>query len=190
MSADNLPLNANITWFRVFQDMIFNGEAAALGPYGFMVYCVIKAHASLNTGEAFPGIPLIAKEGGMSVAQVKRQLDMLEEKGYLTRTKETGRHNNYQLRERIAIKDDDGMTTAMAWWDYVPMSMKAALADLQNVTMAGDLNGAKIIHIERMTVNIQTGPGNQVNFNDKVGDIPEGPLGDSLRKLMKRRDES
>lgn len=190
MSADNLPLAANITWFRVFQDMIFNGEAAALGPYGFMVYCVIKAHASLNNGESFPGIPLIAKEGGMSVPQVKRQLDLLEEKGYLTRTKETGRNNKYQLREKIAITDDDGTTTAMAWWDYVPMSMKAALADLKNVTMTGDLNGAKVINIQHMVVNIQTGAGNQVNFNDKVGDIPDGPLGDSLRKLMRRRDES
>jgi DNA-binding MarR family transcriptional regulator len=183
--------DANQTWFRIFQDMIFSGEAAKIGPSGFMVYSVIKAHASLNSGESFPGIPLIAKEGGVSPATVKRELNRLEEMGYLTRSKEAGRNNTYQLRERVQITNEDGKVEAVGWWDYVPMSMQAALTDLKNVTMSGDLSNAKIIHIEHMVVNIQTGPGNQVNFNDKVGEIPNSPLGEQLRKLMNsRRDES
>lgn len=192
MSDEKQPglFDANQTWFRIFQDMIFSGEAAKIGPSGFMVYSVIKAHASLNSGESFPGIPLIAKEGGISPATVKRELNRLEEMGYLTRTTVSGRNNTYQLRERVQITNEAGKVEAVGWWDYVPMSMQAALTDLKNVTMSGDLSNAKIIHIEHMVVNINAGPGNQVNFNDKVGDIPAGPLGDSLRKLMKHRDES
>lgn len=178
-------LDGNTQWFRVFQDMIFNGEAAKMGPHGFTVYCIIKAHASMHNGESFPGVPLIAKEGGMSEAQVKRELVNLEAMGYLSREKQ-GRANKYQLRERFEIKDDTGNIQALAWMDYIPMTLKAATADLKNVLLTGDLAGAKIITIEHMVVNIQTGPGYQTNFNGSV-DIPEGDLGDSLKKLMRNR---
>lgn len=187
--SDDPKLNANTTWFRVFQDMVLQGKMAQMGPYGFTVYCVIKAHAELNTGESFPGVEKIAKEAGMSTAQVKRELPSLVDLGYLTRVK-VGRHNEYRLRERIDIKDDAGNLQAVASWDFVPMGVEAAVADLRNVIMKGDLAGAKIINIEHMVVNIQTGPGNQVNFNDKVGDIPEGPLGDSVRQLLSSRRPS
>lgn len=181
--------DANQNWFRMMQDMIFSGEAAKMGPHGFMVYSIIKAHASMNTGEAFPGVPLIAQEGGMSVAQVKRELAQLESFGYLTRTKQ-GRNNQYELRERIEIKNDAGEVQALAWMKYIPMGMAAALADLKHVTMTGDLGGAKIVHIEHLVVNINAGDGTQVNFNAEVGKIPEGPLGDSLRQLLANRAQS
>lgn len=181
--------DANQNWFRMMQDMIFSGEAAKIGPYGFMVYSVIKAHASLGTGESFPGIPLIAKEGGISEPQVKRELTRLEDMGYLTREKD-GRHNRYQLRERINIKDNAGNVTAVGWWDYVPLGMQAALKDLKNVALTGDLAGAKVINIQHMTVNVNAGDGNQVNFNAEVRGIPDGPLGDSLRQLINNRKPS
>jgi hypothetical protein len=71
-------LKAETTWFHVFRDMILGGEMAKMGPYGFAVYCVIKAHTDLNDGEAFPGIETIARESGISVPQVKREIPKLE----------------------------------------------------------------------------------------------------------------
>jgi biotin operon repressor len=189
MSGEQMELlSADTTWLHVFRDMIFRGEAAKMGPHGFTAYCVIKAHSSLNSGESFPSLETIAKESGMSVAQVKRELDKLESMGYLMRSKK-GRVNEYKLREKVDILNDSGAVQAVATWDYVPIGVKAAVADLKNVIVTGDLAGARIVNIERMVVNINTGPGTQNNFNAPLGEIPEGPLGDSLRRLLENREK-
>lgn len=63
--------------------------------------------------------------------------------------------------------DGEGRPAAVATWDYLPSTVKAAMADLKNVLMTGDLGTAKIVHIERL--NIQIGDHNtQINFDSIV----------------------
>src|SRR5260221_467513 len=81
--------------------------------------------------------------------QVWRALQHLEELGYVTKTKR-GRHNVYQLREKISITDGEGRAIARASWDYIPSLVQAAVADVRQVLLSGDLAGAKVVHIEHL----------------------------------------
>lgn len=167
MPADRQPdmFNAETTWFHLFHTMFTNGDVAKVGPYAFTVYCAIKAHTNFGTGQAFPGIERIMELTGISRAQVKRVLDVLEEAGYLHIARETGRKNKYTLREKVAITDAYGRPAAVATWDYLPRTVSETVADLRNVLVTGDFAGAKIVQIQHLTVNVNNVSGNQVNVN-------------------------
>lgn len=160
---------AQTQWFHIFKAMIDSGDVAKMGPYAFTVYTVIKAHTNFSTGRAFPAVETIAEKAGVSVVQVKRELKTLEEFGYISKERQ-GRNNVYTLREKVEITDESGRPTAVATWDYLPSSVQHAVADLKNVLVTGELGGAKIVHIERLQVNIATAGG--VQFNTLDGNIP------------------
>lgn len=162
---------AETTWFHVFRDMIENGDVAKMGAYAVTVYLVIKAHTNFSTGRAFPAIETIAGKSGVSVAQVKRCIKTLEEFGYVSREKK-GRSNIYRLREKISVTGEDGRPAAVATWDYLPSSVQGAVADLKNVLIAGEFGAAKIVHIERLNVQINNG-NNNIQFN--LADIEKLP---------------
>ncbi len=151
--------SAETTWFHVFRTMISSGDMARMGPHAFTVYCVIKAHANFSTGRAFPGIETIVEKSGISERQVKRELQTLEQFGYITKSR-VGRHNEYTLREKVQITDGDGRPTAEATWDYLPASVRETVADLRNVLVTGDFAGAKIVKIDHLHVQINQGDNN------------------------------
>lgn len=144
---------AQTTWFHVFKDMIDSGDMAKLPATAVKIYLVIKAHINFTTGCSFPALETIVEKSGVSRAQVMRDLKALEDKGYLTKEKR-GRSNVYHLREKIEIKDDTGRPAAVATWDYLPGGVREAVADLKNVLITGEFEGAKIVHIERLQVNV------------------------------------
>lgn len=145
---------AETTWFHVFRDMIESGDVARMGAHAVTVYLVIKAHTNFSTGRAFPSIETIVEKSGVSLAQVKRCLATLEAYGYITKEKR-GRNNLYTLREKVQITDEHGRPLAAATWDYLPSTVKHAVADLKNVIMTGELSGAKIVHIEKLHVEVK-----------------------------------
>lgn len=160
--------SAETTWFHVFKDMIDNGDVAKMGAHAVTAYLVIKSYTNFSTGRAFPALETIAEKSGMSERQVMRELKTLEEYGYITKEK-SGRHNLYTLREKVSIKDDTGRPQAVATWDYIPTKVRDAVADLKHVMVTGDIGGAKIVHIETLVVNVQTGDhSTQVNFNQEA----------------------
>lgn len=160
MSQQEL-FKAETTWFHVFKDMIDSGDVSKMGPFAFTVYAVIKAHTNFSTGHAFPAIETISEKSGISIAQVKREMKLLVAHGYITKEK-SGRHNVYRLREKVQITGEDGNPAAVATWDYLPSSVQHAVADLKNVMISGDIAGAKIVHIERLNVQINTGNNNSI----------------------------
>lgn len=166
---------AETTWFHVFRSMIEGGDVAKMGPSAFTVYAVVKAHTNFSTGRAFPGVETIVEKSGISKRQVLRDLQTLEEFGYITKEK-AGRNNVYTLREKVGISDDHGRPVASATWDYVPDGVRGAVADLKNVLMSGDFAGAKIVNIERLTVNVN-------NFHDNSTQINVQQLMDDMEKL-------
>lgn len=159
---------AETTWFHLFKTMIDGGDAAKMGPYAFTIYCVIKSHTNFTTGLAFPSIETIADKSGISVRKVKEELQTLENMGYITKVRE-GRKNLYTLREKVEILDKKtGRPAAVAMWDYLPTTVKNAMADLERVVMEGDFNGVKLIHIDKLHVEIKqvvTG-GTGIQFNE------------------------
>lgn len=156
---------AETTWFHVFKDMIDNGDMAALDGSAIKVYLVIKSYTNFSTGRAFPAIELIASKAGLSKIQVMRCLKSLEEAEYITKEK-AGRHNVYRLREKVSIKDSEGRPQAVATWDYIPNSVKDAMAELKHAVITGEMVGGKVIHIENLVLNVMTGDNStQVNIN-------------------------
>lgn len=175
---------AETTWFHVFKDMIDNGDMAKIDGSAIKCYLVIKSHTNFSTGRAFPAIETIMEAAGLSESQVIRCIKQLEEFGYISKRKE-GRKNIYTLREKVQVTDDQGRPAAVATWDYIPGSVRDAVADLKNVVMTGDLAGAKIVHIERMQVNVNVnhGAGNAIQFNlDDIKKLPK-EMQDALMKM-------
>jgi DNA-binding transcriptional ArsR family regulator len=177
--------SAETTWFHVFKDMIDNGDMARLDGSAIKVYLVVKSFTNFSTGRAFPAIELISEKSGLSDSQVMRCLKSLEEAGYISKSK-SGRHNIYTLREKVTIKDDTGRPQAVATWDYIPNSVRDAVADLKHVMVSGDLGGAKIVNIENLTVNMNIIHGDnstQVNFNQEAFNKLPKEMQDSLMSI-------
>lgn len=152
---------AETTWFHIFKAMIDNHELANMKGSTVKVYLVIKSHTNFATGIAFPALETIADKSGLSMAQIKRELRTLESKGYITRSKK-GRHNEYTLREKVQIADDQGRPAAIATWDYLPAAVRETVADLKNVLISGKLGDAAIVHIERLNIQLNTGSGTAI----------------------------
>jgi len=167
-----LPIfEAQASWFHVFKSMLDGGDVAKMGPYATTVYIAIKAYTNWKTGKSWPGIELIVEKTGISRAQVMRSLKTLEEHGYIIKEK-SGRHNKYTLREKVPVydsKEDDKRPVAEATWDYLPSTVKAAVAELQNFVVTGKKDGLTVINIEHLTLNLQqnfeNATGNQTNYN-------------------------
>lgn len=155
---------AQTTWFHVFKDMVDNGDLARLSGSSIKVYLVIKSYTNFSSGKSFPMIETIAEKSGISSAQVKRELKSLEEYGYITKSK-IGRNNCYTLREKVVIHDAMGQETAVATWDYLPSTVKDAVADLKNVLVTRNLENAQIVHIDKLQVNVTHVYDNGVNLN-------------------------
>lgn len=161
--TDKEMLSAVTTWFHVFNALIEDGDMAKMGPYAYVTYNVIKSHTNYATGSAFPGVDEIVRKAGISKSKVLDSLKILQQMGYITIARR-GRHNVYTLREKIAIHDEHGQPQAVATWDYLPDAVRAAVNDLKNVLVTGNLGVAKTVHIERLVVNINNGHS-QTNFN-------------------------
>lgn len=165
---------AQTTWFHVFKDMIDSGDMAKLDGSAIKVYLVIKSYSNFSTGRAFPAIEKIAEKAGLSKIQVMRCLKSLEESEYITK-KKVGRHNDYTLREKVSITDSDGKPHSVATWDYIPNTVKDAMAELKRAVLTGDMVGGKVIHIESLVlnVNIQNGDNaTQLNINGSGDKLP------------------
>jgi hypothetical protein len=174
------------TWFHVFKDMIDSGDMATLEGSAIKVYLVVKSYTNFSTGRAFPAIDLIAEKAGLSNIQIIRCLKSLEQAGYITKEK-TGRHNVYTLREKVSIKDSEGRPQAVATWDYIPNSVKDAMAELKHAVITGDMVGGRIIHIENLVLNVQTG-NNATQINVNAADLDKLPP-DMKARLLAMRDK-
>jgi DNA-binding transcriptional regulator YhcF (GntR family) len=167
-------VQADTRWVHLFRAMIDSGDLARMDGSTFKVYAVIKAYTNIQTGAAVPGVETIAEKCGLARMQVWRALQDLQEMGSITKTKR-GRHNVYQLREKVPITDGEGRTVAHATWDYLPTLVKEAIADLRQVLLSGDLAGAKVVHIDHLHV--------QVNVNE----VQPGGIANSVQVTMAGR---
>lgn len=166
---------AETTWFHVFVSMIENGDVAKMGPYAVTVYLVVKAYTNWKTGKAFPSIDTIAAKSGISKRQVINSLAVLTENGYLDKVK-VGRKNNYTLREKVTLKDQEGRPAACATWDYLPSTVEAARAELKRFILTGEHDG-KILFVENLNLSIQVNQGDgNLNYQGKLDPATEAAL--------------
>lgn len=184
MASDEF-MRAETYWFHVFRDMIESGDVAKMGPDAFTVYAVIKSHTNYSSGRIFPGVATIVEKSGVSDKQVRRKLKTLVDFGYLS-IRKNGRKNEYTLREKVCIRDEEGRQVAVAAWNYIPHGIQAATDDIKKVVLNGDFGVARIVHIERLNLQINTGSGVAVQFNQ--GDFDR--LSDEMKKALLKIKES
>jgi len=189
-----LPLiEAQTAWFHVFKSMVDSGDVAKMGPFAVTVYLVIKAYTNWKTGKSWPGTELIAEKTGISERKVRDCLKILEEHGHLTRELK-GRKYVYRLREKVQVVETDGedqRPIAEATWDYLPSTVKAAVAELKNFVVTGKEDGLTVIHIEHLTMNLQqnfdNARGTQGNYNATLAgaiDWTKVPDSDPVKKAF------
>lgn len=147
---------AQTAWFHVFKSMVDSGDVAAMGSGPTTVYLVLKAYTNFLDGRSFPSLALVAEKTGFSVRQVQRHLSVLERHGYVSKEsgRASGQSNRYTLREKVVIRNSEDELAAVATWDYLPGTVKAAVAELRNVALKGDFDGVRLINIERLQINI------------------------------------
>jgi DNA-binding transcriptional regulator YhcF (GntR family) len=156
--------HADANWFAVFKNMFVSGTAAAIGPSAWILYCAIKAHADFHNGTSVPSQKELAEQTGLSERQIPKSLKVLEEHGLLEKKREW-KKNVYRVRERIILDN-----AVVATWDYLPSGLQQALQELQNFLLTGDTKDAKIIHIEKLVINVVA--GDQVNIVQEL-DVSE-----------------
>ena len=189
VDEQNELFHAETTWFHVFRAMIESGDAARLGPHTFALYIVIKSYTNFSTGHAFPRLELLAEKSGMSRTQVKKSINALVERGYITKEKQ-GRRNVYRLREKIDITDESGRPAAVATWDYLPSTVEAARAELRNFLLEGR-NGEPLqyVHIERLSLTIENLQAGSHNTMVNLGDIKDPDMRKKVFELIARAKE-
>ena len=190
MTNVSAPLRAQTQWFHVFRAMIDQGDVARIGPHAFTVYAVIKAHANFDHGLSNPGIQRISEQSGVSQAQVKRALVVLEKAGFIAK-KKFGRSNHYTLREKVQVTQA-GLPHKVVTWDYVPNLAHQTVTDLKKAMSAGDIASTRILNIERLNIQINLAGGNsQIDLGSLQTDLDRLPAGirEKLRRNLNRRTD-
>jgi DNA-binding transcriptional ArsR family regulator len=161
-STGSLQVDIDTSFFTVFRQMFLQGTVAKIGVYAWAVYSCIKSHADFNDGFSLPSQKDIIAQTGLSERQVQLSLKVLEAEGLLRR-KKAGKRNVYRLREKLVDKN------TVVTWDHLPAALKRARQELQNFLLTGNAKDAKIIHVERLTINVIQ--GDQIQGDQHVTNI-------------------
>lgn len=140
-------------WYHVVRGRVMNGEIGRVGVNAWAVYSIVKAHTSLDTGDAWPSIDKIADLCQLSHDTVQRALKRLVEAGMLKIAKR-GRHNVYALIEKIDMTHPSGEHFATAQRKYAPMQFGPFVDELKRVAATGNMPSDRAITIN-VTVNVQ-----------------------------------
>ena len=127
----------NHTWFHIVRDQVQSGTIAKVGLAPWAVYCAIKSHTGLATGNAFPSTARLAELVGVSQDTVFRALKVLVTHGLLNADKKTGKGSKYSVTEKIAINHQNGLPWAVGEKKYVPVEFSQFVAQLQRLAETG-----------------------------------------------------
>ena len=157
-------LSVEHLWIHLVRGMVRDNVIAKVGAPAFCVYVAIKAHTDLNTGNAWPSIPLLAEQVGVSKDTVARALKTLVEAGLLKIDKR-GRSNSYSVIENINLVAHTGEPKLHGKRKYVAAGFGSFVDELKSFARTGNIPGDKGITIN-VTVNmVQNAPGASGNVN-------------------------
>ena len=160
-------------WFHIVREQVQSGEIARVGAVPWAVYCAVKSHTGLETGDAFPSNARIAELVGVSLDTVQRALKKLAAAGLVSAVKRRGKGSSYSVNEKIPMDDAQGEPWATAERKYVPLQFTNFVAELQRLAKTGNLPTDKGITINLVVQNV-FGEHAQVSVNANY-DAPEKP---------------
>lgn len=159
----------NHLWFHIIRDLVQSGTVAKVGAVPWAVYCVVKSHTGLRTGDAFPSTARISDLVGVSHDTVQRALKKLVEAKLLDVVKQRGKGNSYSVNEQVQIVQKSGEPWATGERKYVPFEFQQFIAELERLAKTGNLPTDKGITINLVVQNIQSAVNvNGVNHGDMV----------------------
>lgn len=181
-------------WFHLVRGLIYRGEIARIGAVAWAVYCSVKAHTKMDTGDSYPSIERIANQVGVSHDTVQRALKRLVEHGLL-KVEKRGRNNIYSLIEKIPMLTQEGELWGTGERKYAPLQFPAFVEELQRVAKTGNAPGDRAITIN-VTVNVQnitqgdngTVTQNVQNFQVSSSDPDSKKIAMTLRERLKNID--
>lgn len=158
MADNQLDLfRSDTLWFHVFRGSIFKKDCKEMGPYGYAVYSVIKAHVDFETGLCNPSVHRISDLSGISERQVARELVRLEKRGFLRR--EGRRKSNlYRVMEDFPVIDAKKAHVATVKAPYVPLQVEALRERIKSILT----DGTVVAGDQHITINIQVNAGNGI----------------------------
>ena len=160
-------------WFHIVREQVQSGEIARVGAVPWAVYCAVKSHTGLETGDAFPSNARIAELVGVSMDTVQRALKKLAEAGLVSAVKRRGRGSSYSVNEKIPLDDAQGEPWATAERKYIPLQFTNFVAELQRLAKTGNLPTDKGITINLVVQNV-FGEHAQVSVNANY-EAPDKP---------------
>ena len=147
------------------------------------MYIVIKGHTDFQTGNAFPSIPAIAEQIGVTDDTIRLALKKLVKHGWLTVDKK-GRNNHYDIVEKVHIDSADGQRWATAQRKYVGTQFQSFVDELQRLVRTGNLPTDKNITIN-LTLNVQNVAGDSYTVINNVPSVNVAPESDLLKTLKR-----
>jgi DNA-binding transcriptional ArsR family regulator len=160
-------------WFHIVREQVQSGEIARVGVTAWAVYCAVKSHTGLETGDAFPSNARLAGLVGVSLDTVQRALKKLSEAGLVSSSKQKGKGSSYSVTERIAMADEKGEPWGTAERKYVPLQFTNFVAELQRLATTGNLPTDKGITINLVVQNVY---GEHANVSvNACYDTPDKP---------------
>jgi len=140
-------------WFHIVREQVQSGEIARVGAVPWAVYCAVKSHTGLETGDAFPSNARIATLVGVSLDTVQRALKKLAEAGLVNAVKRRGRGSSYSVNEKIPMESKDGEPWATAEKKYIPLQFSNFVDELNRLAKTGNLPTDKSITINLVIQN-------------------------------------
>lgn len=158
MTGEQLDLfRSDTLWFHQFRGAVFNKVCKEMGPYGYTVHNVIKAHVDFETGLCKPSVFRISDLSGISERQVARELIHLEKKGFLRREGRAS-SNLYRILEQFPVLDAQKKRVATVKAPYVPLQVEALRDHIKGILS----DGTVVAGDQHITINIQINAGNGI----------------------------
>ena len=153
-------------WFHILRNQIQSGEIARVGAVPWAVYCVIKSHTGMASGDAFPSTTRIAELIRVSTDTVVRSLKKLVECGLLSVKENPGRSHSYYVTEKIDIGEISGEPWATGERKYASLEFTQFVSELTRLAKTGSYPTDKGITINLVIQNITQGPHGTVKGVD------------------------
>jgi len=192
--ADQVPLweelDVDTLWVHIMRGMPLD----EMGINAIAVYVMLKTYTALDSGDAWPSIPTLARRLKTSDDTIGRALNVLLDLKLIEKHK-VGRSNRYNFVEQLPIMTKtDQLPVGQAAVRYLPLQMQAILSQLKDFARTGSSPGINI------TINLTaiTGEHAQVNVNNiSMAPVPGEPVSQSdisttlagIRRMLKNSSD-
>jgi len=172
--------------------LVESGDLVRLRPEAVSLFLAVRHYLrTREDGEEtrFPDNETLQGLTALDARQVEAGLDSLYRCGYLDREPRRSDKDAapvYRLREKSIWYDNEGQVAGEVSWD-LPVSPAGlvGLPEFRNILMSDRLRGAKVVHIERLQVNVSGARDGGISVNAlTVADEHSSATQQQLSKLL------